>query len=986
MAKHPASYAVVLLGILLLGPTGLARAQDSVLAGVVLSSTSSLPLEGARLTIDGSPLIQTSDANGRFRFTGVEAPQVTLRVVRVGYQPAAVVARAGDTDIQIRLREAAVQLNEIVVTGQAEGTERRAVGNSIVTIDAPAALELSAAEDVTRLLNGRAPGVTVVPNSGRIGAGPSLTVRGLGSLSLNTQPLVYIDGVRVNNDVSSGPLAAGGLVVSRLNDVAPEDIESMEIIKGPAAATLYGTEASNGVIQIITKKGRAGSRPQVSFTTRQGTNWFQNPESRIPANFGLDPVTGAVVSQNLVQQESDRGTPIWNNGYSGSYSLSATGGSNAVQYYLSGNYDDDHGIDPTNKARRFAGHANLSFPISQKLDVGASFNYIKAKYHLGVDYGDGVLFNTLYGLPILSESPTRGFLQTPPEAFYSGVFDNTQDLARFTGSVTANHRPLSWLSHRLTLGFDQTGEDNQALTQFMPPDVAQFYDPISARGQVTINRQDISFYTADYAATGRFNLSSKISSATSVGAQYYQRRVDSISVTGTQFPAPGFVTGSSTAIAPGSQEFVTNKTIGLFAQQQFGLNDRAFLTGAVRIDNNSAFGDNFDFASYPKLSGTWVVSEEGFFGLDFVNALKLRAAYGASGEQPQTFAALRTYQPSTGPNDEPIVTPQFVGNADLKPERGEEVELGFEAGLFNRVGIDFTVYSKQTKDAILLRGVPPSGGFPGEQFVNIGQVSNKGVELQVNAQPITNPNFSWDLGFNVATASNEIVDLGGIPSISTFPPQSSVEGFPIASYFIKKVVSATADPDGTLTSALCDGGPGQAPVDCSAAPLVFAGTPIPKVAGAFTTTLTLFRNLRLYGLVDFKQGHKRFNTDKWIRCDVFANCEEAVTPAGRDPLLLADMALGADLQTINSFIEDAGFFKLREVSASYTLPDRWATAIGAQRAVVTATGRNLHTWTSYTGLDPDRQSPQGQAAPLDFFDQAVTPPLAQFLMTISLNF
>jgi hypothetical protein len=168
--------------------------------------------------------------------------------------------------------------------------------------------------------------------------------------------------------------------------------------------------------------------------------------------------------------------------------------------------------------------------------------------------------------------------------------------------------------------------------------------------------------------------------------------------------------------------------------------------------------------------------------------------------------------------------------------------------------------------------------------------------------------------------------------------------------------------------------------------MVFAGTPIPKVAGAFTTTLTLFRNLRLYGLVDFKQGHKRFNTDKWIRCDVFANCEEAVTPAGRDPLLLADMALGADLQTINSFIEDAGFFKLREISASYTLPDRWAAAIGAQRAVVTATGRNLHTWTSYTGLDPDRQSPQGQAAPLDFFDQAVTPPLAQFLMTISLNF
>jgi hypothetical protein len=200
------------------------------------------------------------------------------------------------------------------------------------------------------------------------------------------------------------------------------------------------------------------------------------------------------------------------------------------------------------------------------------------------------------------------------------------------------------------------------------------------------------------------------------------------------------------------------------------------------------------------------------------------------------------------------------------------------------------------------------------------------------------------------------------------------------------VVSATADPDGTVTSALCDGGPGQAPVDCSVAPLVFAGTPIPKVTGAFTTTLTLFRNLRLYGLVDFKQGHHRFNTDKWIRCDVFANCEEAVTPAGRDPKLLADIALGADLQTINSFIEDAGFFKLREISASYTLPDRWAGAIGAQRATITVSGRNLHTWTGYGGLDPERQSPQGNSAPLDFFDQAVTPTLTQFITTFSLSF
>jgi TonB-linked SusC/RagA family outer membrane protein len=984
MAKHAASFTL-LLGMFLFASAGPAGAQDSVVAGVVQSAATSEPLEGARLSIEGTPLVQTSDANGRFRFSGLTGIEVTLRVARVGYQPVTQVARVGTIDLRVGLREAAVRLDEIVVTGQPDSTARRAVGNSIVSIDAPAAFELSGAGDAAKLINGRAPGVTIQPNSGKVGAGPSITVRGLGSLSLNTQPLVYIDGVRVNNDVQSGPLSAGGLVISRLNDIAPEDIQSIEIIKGPAAATIYGTEASNGVIQILTKKGRPGARPQVSVLVQQGTNWFQNPEGRIPANFGLDTL-GNVVSQSLVQQETDRGTPIWKNGYTQSYNVSASGGSSAIQYYLSGSFDDDDGIEKVNRSRRFAGHANLAFPINQRLDISTSLNYVKGKYHLGSDYSDGVLFNTLYGLPVLAETPTRGFLLAPPEAYYSGVFDNTQDLSRFTGSVTVNHRPGKWFSHRLTLGLDQTGEDNQALTQFMPPNVSQFFDPITALGRLDLNHQDVAFYTADYAATARFQLSPKVSSTSSIGGQYYQRRVDSVGVTGLEFPAPGFKTGNSTATTTGQQEFVTNKTIGLFAQQQFGLNDRVFLTGAVRIDNNSAFGDNFDLATYPKVSGAWVVSEEPFWHLGFVNALKLRAAYGASGQQPQSFAALRTYQPSTGPNDNPSVTPQFVGNPDLKPERGEEIELGFEAGLFNRVGIDFTVYSKQTKDAILLRGVPPSGGFPNEQFVNIGQVSNKGIELQVTAQPITGPNFSWDLGASVATASNYIKDLGGIPSISVFPPQSEVEGYPIGSYFIKRVVSAEVDPSGVLTSALCDGGPGQAPVDCSIAPLVFAGTPIPKVVGAFTTTLTLFRNLRLYGLVDFKRGHHRFDTDRWIRCDVFANCEEAVTPEGRDPRLLADMQLGADLQTINSFIDDAGFFKLREVSASYTLPDRWAGAIGAQRATITVTGRNLHTWTNYRGLDPERQSSQGQSAPLDFFDQAVTPTLAQFVTSISLNF
>ena len=970
--------------------TSVAQAQDSTVAGTVVQATTGDALEGARVTVDGTPLVQTTDAYGHFRFAGVPVFPATLRVARIGYQPAIIAVAGPTTKLSVGLHETTVQLDEIVVTGQPEGTERRAVGNSIATIDVPAALELSGAGDVTKLINGRAPGVTVLPNSGRPGAGPTITVRGLSSLSLNSQPLLYIDGVRVNNDALTGPSgAAGGSVVSRLNDIAPEDIQSIEIIKGPAAATLYGTEASNGVIQVITKRGQRGAKPEINISVKQGTNWFQDPEGRIPTNYGLDATTGAIVSQNLAQQETDRGTPIWKNGHNQSYNFSASGGASAIQYYLSGTYDDEDGIEPINGLKRFAGHANLVFPINERLDVSTSLNYVKGKTHLGADYADGVFFNTLFGLPALQGTPTRGFLMAPPEAYYSGVFDNTQDISHFTGSVTLNHRPWQWFSHRLILGLDQTGEDNQALTEFMPPDVAQFFDPVSARGALTLNRRDQTLYTADYSATGRFALSPSFSSATSIGGQYYERRIDTLGVQGQQFPAPGVQTGISTATTFGSQDFINNKTIGLYAQQQFGYRDRLFLTGAVRVDNNSAFGDNFDFASYPKVSGTWVVSEESFWGLDFVNALKLRMAYGASGVQPQAFAALRTYGPSTGPNDEPAVTPQAVGNPDLKPERGEELEMGFEAGLFNRVGIDFTVYNKQTKDAILLRSTPPSGGFPGQQYVNIGQVSNKGIELQVNALAIAGRDVSWELGASVATASNYIKDLGGISSIPLgLPLQSNVEGYPIAGYFIKRVVSAEVDPSGAVTSALCDGGPGNAAVDCATAPLVFAGTPIPKVVGAFSTTLRLFKNLRLYGLVDFKRGHHRFETDSWIRCAVFAECLENVSPQGVDPKVLADYTFGADLQTVNTFIEDASFFKLREISASYTLPDKWAGAIGARHATITLSGRNLHTWTKYTGLDPESQSaqPNPTVTRLDFFDQAVTPTLAQFVTTISLGF
>jgi outer membrane receptor protein involved in Fe transport len=460
---------------------------------------------------------------------------------------------------------------------------------------------------------------------------------------------------------------------------------------------------------------------------------------------------------------------------------------------------------------------------------------------------------------------------------------------------------------------------------------------------------------------------------------------------GSQFPAPGLQTIAGTAIKSGSDDYFQNTTVGLFAQQQLAWHNRVFLTGAVRGDDNSAFGKNFNFVVYPKVSGTWVINEEPFWHLGFVNTLKLRAAFGAAGQQPDAFAALRTFRPVTGPGDQAAVTTQSIGNPDLKPERGEEFEAGFEAGLFNqRVSVDFTYYHQTRRDAILLAPVPPSGGFIGTQFINAGKIRNKGAELQVNANVLNSHTLAWDLTLSASTNANKILDLGGQPPVPVgiFPiAQRHAEGFPVAAFFGQRIVSAALDANGTAINLMCDGGPtagGQA-VSCDVAPRVYLGRSTPKYEGAVTSTFTFRDRLQLRAMVDFKTGHKRFNTNDWARCTVLGVCEENVSPEKFDPIRVAYAQRGSQLLLIDGFVNKASFAKLREVSLSYELSSRLARSIGASRALVSLAGRNLHTWSSWTGLDPELEQP-GSFGELSSSEQSIMPLPIQFRFALNLVF
>jgi TonB-linked SusC/RagA family outer membrane protein len=964
-------------------------AQSRTISGTVLSGVALTPIQGADVRVQGAAAGVLTDVSGRFRLANVPNDQVTLVVRRIRYLPLAQAVTSGITDVRLLMTEATVTLDEVVVTGTAVGEQQRSIGNAVSSINVSQEIERSGVGDVGNLINARAAGVIVTSGNGRAGSGTGIAIRGRSTISLNQQPLVYIDGVRVTNDVGTGTGSQGGRGISRLNDISPEDIESIEIIKGPAAATIYGTEASNGVVQIITKRGRASDKPRWGVSVRQGTQWFQDPEGRIPTNYAKN-ASGQILSWNAIEEEKSRGVEIWKPGHLQSFGGTVSGGSGLVQYYLSSVYDKDQGIEPNNHLGRYTGNANLNITPGRTVDINSRVGYVTGKTHLGADYGVGTITGAMYVSPLALNTPSRGFgFGYPPEVVW-GVFDNTQELNRFTGSATFNHRPLSWFTQRFIAGVDQTGEDNQYLANFVPQQWKALFTASGAKGQIQQDIRNITYLSGDYSGTAKFNLTKALLSSTSFGGQYYQKRVRSSQVIGLEFPAPGLKVAAAAATRQGSQDFLTNTTIGFYGQEQLALNDRIFLTGAVRVDNNSAFGDNYDLATYPKVSGTWVISEEPFWKIGAINTLKLRAAFGQSGLQPEVFTALRTFQPVTGTGDQPAVTPQLIGNSDLKPEKGQELEVGFEGQAFNRLSVDFTYFSKTTKDAILLRPVAPSLGFPGSQYVNIGEVSNHGLEARATLQALTRDNVTWDITANVGTTKDKIEDLGGIPFVSVpgGPTQRHVEGYPIAGMWAKRVTSATFDATtGRATNLQCDGGPGAQPLACASAPFVFLGTITPKMTGAVSNTVTLFKRLSLYALVDFKRGNKLLNTDETIRCAIFTVCDVNMHPENYDPIYVANAQNGSSLQIVNKFIQDASFSMLREVSASYSIPERLAQKAGASRASITVAGRNLHRWTSYTGLDPESRSIQNVNNPFQAaFDQGVTPTLAQFIATLNLTF
>ena len=1021
-SKALAAGAVTLA--LLMTSTRSARAQGAqgTITGQITVQGTNEPLVEARVILVNTSLFTTTTADGKYTLRNVPEGSHVVRILRVGYleQRKPVSVTAGQTaTVDFSMVQAVIKLQEVVTTATGE-QPRVELGNAISTIDPSRKLSSAPIRNTSDLLTAAAPGVQVLP-SNLTGTASRVRIRGVNSLSLSNDPIYIIDGIRMTGaSGGASSISVGGSIVSRVNDIDPNDIENIEIVKGPSAATLYGTDAANGVIVISTKKGRAGVqnwgvhaeqglvKQWNDFPTAYSGWGHRTSNGAATINCYLaDQVSGACTLDSLTSFNlfKDAETTPFGTGTRQNAGVNLSGGTEQIRYYVSGDFENNvdplkmpafdmarmqaanQTIRPTwkrpNALQRTNLRANINATPSSKLDIGVTSNFIQTDQRLPqTDNNTFGLFSHAYGGPGYKQKTTTGSFSgntplygyramTPGEIF---KYDWHEGATRFIGSTNANYRPYSWLSGRANFGVDFTDQTDQRLCR-RADCIGNATRPL---GFVDNNTVRFYNYSADIGATGTFNPLAWMNSKTTVGAQYVNSQTLQNAAGGTTLPI-GATTVSAAAVATSGEATTLSKTLGLYIEEQVGFRDRLYLTGALRTDQNSAFGTSFHDVTYPKLSASYIVSDESWFPkTNLLTSLRLRASHGSSGVQPGPNDALRffaTTAVSVDRADQAALIASTVGNAKLEPERADESEGGFEARLFsNRVSLDLTYYSKQTHNALISRTIAPSAGSAASRRENIGSMKNAGVEALIQSQLVNTDRLGWDVSLNGSTNSNKIVSMGIVPPQigSNFRNQA---GYPKFGWWERKYTYNDANHDGIITASELTVGTDQS----------YLGGAVPQYEAVLTNGFDLFsRKLRLQALVDYKGGYKIENVTEEFRCTSRANCRglyDKTESLAKQARAVAYRELTGAQKTTYGFIEDGSFIRFRELGLTYTPSQSFSSRfLRAKNSSLSVSARNLgFLMKKYSGIDPEMNYGNG-----DFVSEFQTAPTPT-MFTVRLN-
>ncbi len=915
-------------------------AQTGSVRGLVSDGTSGRPLADVRVHVVGTGIGLLSNSAGRFVLSGVPIGEQVVRVSLIGYgevDRSVTVATDEAVSLEIEMTATAISLDEIVVTGVGAETTRRALGATVEVLTAED-FELAPVQSIDQVLQGRVSGATVSATSAQPGTGSLINFRGVSSVFGAQTPVIYIDGVRVDNDQATSA-GTGGEQSSALSDLLTTDIERIEVTKGGAASTLFGSDAATGVIQIFTRKGSPGA-PRVTARMEQG---LELPELK----YIFD---ARVVFPDRVESGEVAGTFMqdlyFKRGASQSYYLGVTGGTADVTYSVSGRLEDRTGTQPKDGSTNYSLRGGLQASVTDDFAIEFSGSYVRHNFQrlyngaaiadplTTFEVGDALAFS---GASTLAEALDIFLL---PEI--------DESVNRFIISGGARWNIGDNLSARLTVGADNRSNQQRV---FQPIG----FTPGEPTGQ--LNRRDRTFTSVslDAGATyGWRNAEGSIASSLTVGVQGFREEESIVNANGRGFALPGTTDFDAAAVITAFEGNVEVFNGGLYVDEQVSFRNKLYLGGGFRIDAGSSFGDEIDTELYPKATGAYVLTDD--VSIPFVDELKLRTAFGQTGKFPGAFLKDRTFSatPFRGESAPRFANP---GNAQLRPEKTSTIEAGFDAALWsNRVGIDVTFYDARTTDALFQVPRQPVTG-QGTQQENVGEIWNWGVETALSVQVLNTRGLTWSVGGNFQFNHNEVTDMGGVPDFSVDGLQKRVTG-------CWKIREA-GNPD------TCIGGPVGAwwltmPLDTNGDGLPdgtgrqFSGEgPVPTTSGGLNTTISVGNSLTVGALADWAAGHQVFDWGSvWatfngifrrerIRCGLEESAAEGCDYAFPVQYNPDGTARGKYSQSAarSAFLYDGDYFKLREVSVRYVLPDDVATTVGASRATLYLSGRNLWIWS-----------------------------------------
>jgi TonB-linked SusC/RagA family outer membrane protein len=1026
----------------------IAAAAQVTISGRVTDAQQS-PLPGITVVIRDTRQGAKTDADGRYTISAALQPgNYTLACSGIGFAPkeSVITISAGTNAYTQNMQLAATvsRLDEIVVTGTSEGTTRRQLGNYISTVKADE-LNKGGAGNVLGALQGKTAGAQISQNSGDPAGGISVKLRGISTISGSTEPLYIIDGVIIDNSTTrvtntdpsygasttgdnSGNYSSNNFVGSvgqnRLSDINPADIERIEVLNGAAAAAIYGSRANAGVVQIFTKRGSTGA-PVVSFSTTFSVNQLRKKleVNESPVKFGGSPDDS---TQNILTPDVTNTTPvnrydyqdyIFRTGVGSDNNVSVAGGKDKTKYYASASYFYNQGIVKNTDFSRYSFRLNLDQELASWISFNASLNYVYSKSNEKPD--GNTFYSPLNSVTIIGnyyDIQKRNELGQLVKVGERGRvnpvsviedFKQQQHVGRVIAGAGIKLRPIKNLTVDYRLGIDNY---NQEGTTFMPafsyfvspgfygggPDL----DP-SQNGYASAGNNNSFLINHDLNATYNWDINDNLGSVTQVGYSVQYQRMHYTLEQGRGLPPFVQTADKATTLIPGADQRTELSISGEYIQQNFKYRNQLFLTGALRVDGSSVFGVDERNQLYTKLSGSYVLSGTDFWEKSGVskwwNLLKLRAAFGESGNLTgiPAYGRYNTYNATAFIGASAFQSPGTYTNPDVKPEKQKELEVGTDlAFLDNRISLSVNYYHKRVENLLISRAIAPTNGYA--FFLdNIGTLQNSGVEAILNITPVKTGNFTWNLTAIYNRNRNKAVDIGqSLILYNTVggAPVGIANGEPIGFFYgtffardnnghiLKTAGGIPVTEAGTQTSPLTytaarDPDTGLPPAGATALNTKI-GDPNPQYTGTLTNDFQ-YKKLGLHIQLDAVQGVDVFNADFRTRQGVDNGKVAEMEDNGQLPR--GFIAGNYNIQEWR--VEDGSFVKLRELSLSYS----FGKLKGISDLTLSLGGRNLISWDSYRGYDPELNA-AGQSTVLRGIDFGSVPIPRSYNLSVRAKF